>query len=110
MIIVSRQFSVGPDGLFMPGPNQGPVTISINFFRPIPHPEQAPDLAPAHQCTYEIKYNDDVVRTFAVAGNDEVAALLAAMRHAVIDLDYRYVEEWRVSIPRDYLDDMRMAG
>jgi len=105
-VIVSRQCSVGPDGYFSHGAGQGPVTISINFYRPAPHPEHAPD----HQCTYEIKCGDDVVRTFTVANIDGVSALLAAMRHAVSDIETGCLSRWHFSIPKEYLDDMRTAG
>ena len=109
-IIVSRQCSVGPEGFFAHGPNQGPVTISLNFFRPALAPEQGPDLFPAFECAYEIKYGDEVIHTSSAAGMDGVGALLAAMRNAVIDLDFGRLAEWRISIPKDYLDDMRNAG
>jgi hypothetical protein len=109
-IIASRQCSVGPGGHFMPGPDQGPVTISVNFYRPVMDPEQGPGLYPSWQCAYEIKHGDEMVHASVAAGIDGVAALLAAMRHAVIDLEHRYLEEWRVSIPKGYLADMRDAG
>jgi hypothetical protein len=105
-IIVSRQCSVGPNGAFSHGAGQGPVTISINFYRPVPHPEYAPD----HQCTYEIKYGDDVVRTSSVVNIDGVSALLSAMRNAVIDIETGCLEKWNISIPKEYLEDMRTAG
>jgi len=106
-IVASRQCSVGPNGYFRHGADHGPVTVALNFYRPILHPEQGPDLFPAHQCTYEIKYGADVVHTSSADGMDEVAALLAAMRNAVMDLEHRYLEEWDVFIPPEYLGDMR---
>ena len=115
-IIASRQCSVGPEGHFMPGPGQGPVTISINFYRPALDPEQAPDLYPSWQCAYEIRYGERVVHAFTADGMDGVAALLSAMVHVVSDLDNRYFNAcseplpYVDAIPRAYFEDMRNAG
>ena len=115
-IIASRQCSVGPAGHFMHGPDQGPVTISFNFYRPAPDPEQGPHLFPSYQCDYEIRYGGKVVHISTAVGMDGAAALLSAMVHVVSDLDNRYFNAsseplaYVDAIPTAYFEDMRNAG
>jgi hypothetical protein len=115
-IIVSRQFSVGPGGLFFHGAGHGPVTVTINFFRPGPSPDQERGSFPAYRCAYEIRYGEDVVRSSYAEGMDGAAALLNAMHDAASDLDRRYFSAiggcppYLDAIPSAYLEDMRKAG
>lgn len=106
-IIVSRQCSVGPGDFFGHGAGHGDTTITINFYRPILHEPLESGL---HECIYEIRLGPDVVRTSSVVGIDGVGALLRAMNSVVTDLETGCLDEWRISIPKEYLDDMRMVG
>ena len=116
-VIVARHCSVSPDGVFMPGPNQGSVTISINFFRPALDPDVGTNMYPAFRCDYEIRFGNDVVHASYAAGMDGVAALLSAMVRAAANFDNRYFNSRDVDIPGTYLDaiptgyfdDMRKA-
>lgn len=116
-IIVSRHCSVSPDGVFMPGPSQGAVTICINFFRPALDPDVGPNMYPAFRCDYEIRFGNDVVHEEYADGMDGVAAILSAMVRVAVSFDNRYFNSRDAEIPAKYLDaiparyfdDMRKA-
>ena len=107
--IVLRQFSILPNGEFVHGRRLPPPlrkrdasVVSLCFFRPTRQ-------ASVHGCTYEIRKDDKVLRRFSVLGIDAVGALRNAMHSLVIDLETRYLNEWRVSVPKQYFDDMRTS-
>jgi hypothetical protein len=105
--IVLREFSIMPNGEFVHGRRLPPPlrkrdasVVSLFFFRPMRQ-------ANVYRCTYEIRKDDKVLRRFKVFGIDAVGALLNAMKTVIIDLEVRYLNEWRVSVPKEYFDDMR---
>jgi hypothetical protein len=116
-IIVSRHCSVSPDGVFMPGPTPGYVTICINFFRPALDPDVGPNEYPAFRCDYEIRFGNDVVHEAYEVGMDGAAAILSAMVSVAVSFDNRYFNSRAAEIPAKYLDaiparyfdDMRKA-
>ena len=107
--IVVREFSIMPNGEFVHGrrlppplPKRDASVVSLCFFRPVRQ-------ASVHRCTYEIRKNNKVLHRFSVLGIDAVGALRRAMRAAVSVLEIRYLNEWRVSVPKEYFDDMRSS-
>lgn len=99
--IVMREFSIMPDGKFDHGTKRGATPVSLCFFQP------RRKAASFYGCAYEIRKDDKLVHRFAVAGIDAVSALRNAMRDVVMILEIRFLNEWRVSVPKEYLDDMR---
>ena len=105
--IVTREFMIMPSGDFIHGRRappplrkRGATLVSLCFFRPRRKLN-------FYACTYEIRKNGKMVRRFAVGGLDAVGALLNAMESVVGDLEIRFLKEWRVSVPKEYFDDMR---
>jgi hypothetical protein len=105
--IVVRDFSIMPNGEFFHGRVLPPPlrkrdasVVSLCFFRPTRR-------ANVYKCAYEIRKDRKVVLRFRASGIDAVGALLNAMESVVIDLETRYLNEWRVSVPKAYFDDMR---
>ena len=107
--IVLREFSIMPNGEFVQGRRLPPPlrkrdasVVSLCFFRPMRH-------ATAYRCRYEIRKDGKVAHRFSVLGIDAVGALLNAMSTVVVVLETRYLSEWRVSVPKQYFDDMRRS-